>query len=206
MEAVIDEALGDVHGVHALLFLAIIAEDDFMHGRRGVGQVENAFEILTNVIGVQDSIFGGLTNAGAIGECVCEGANQHAEIAAKRAHAADGLRAHRFERQLAIFLHEHRNGEERLEMFFHQHWAGARPTAAVRSGKRLVQIEVHDVHAEAARLDHAGERVHIGAVHVKLGAAGVEQVGDFGDAGLEGAKRGRIGDHERGNVIVDDVF
>ena len=91
-------------------------------------------------------------------------------------------------------------------MAFHQDRACARPAATMRSRKGLVQIEVHDVHAEAARLGHAGERVHIGAVHIELGAAGVEQVGDFGDMGLEGSKRGRIGDHERRNVFVDDVF
>src|SRR2546430_7513612 len=42
VKAVIDEPLGDIHGVHAVLFLAIIAEDDFVHGRRSVGQVEYA--------------------------------------------------------------------------------------------------------------------------------------------------------------------
>ena len=89
VKAVVDEPLGDIHGVHAILFLAIIAEDDFVHGRRSVGKVEYAFQVLADVIRVQHGVFGGLTKAGTVGEDVGEGAHQHSEISAKGAHAAD---------------------------------------------------------------------------------------------------------------------
>src|SRR4029077_19733056 len=56
-----------------------------------------------------------------------------------------------------------------------------------------------------SRLGHAGERVHIGAVHIKLGAPGVEYFRDLRDALLEDAQGRRVCDHQRGDVFVDDI-
>ena len=63
---------------------------------------------------------------------------------------------------------------------------------------------MHHVHAEIAGARDAGQRVHIGAVHVKQGAAFVEDRGDFGDALFEDSQRAGIGDHQRGDVVGDE--
>src|SRR5207253_2323318 len=49
------------------------------------------------------------------------------------------------------------------------------------------------------------QRVHIGAIHIELGAAGVEQFGDFGDPRLEGAQGGRVRHHQGGDIFIDDM-
>ena len=66
-------------------------------------------------------------------------------------------------------------------MLFHQHGAGARAAAAVRRREGLVQVQVHDVHAEIAGPRDAHQRVHVGAVHVEQRAVRVEHLGDFRD-------------------------
>ena len=97
-------------------------------------------------------------------------------------------------------------GRNGFQMLFHQHRARARAAAAVRRRKRLVQVQVHHVHAEIAGARDAGQRVHVGAVHIEQGAARVQQFGNLGDARLERAERGRVGDHQRGDVVGDQVL
>ena len=46
--------------------------------------------------------------------------------------------------------------------------------AAVRNAKRLVQIEMADIHAEIARAAEADLGGHVRAVHVDLAAVGVD--------------------------------
>src|SRR5438045_964775 len=57
MEAVVDEALGDVAGLHAFGSLQTIAEDNLMHRSGLVRKIVKAFELLADVVGVEDSIF-----------------------------------------------------------------------------------------------------------------------------------------------------
>ena len=64
-----------------------------------------------------------------------------------------------------------------------------------------MQVQVHHVHAEIARPRHAGERVHVGPVHVEQGAARVEQFGGLGDARFERSQRGRVCHHQRRDVV-----
>ena len=71
----------------------------------------------------------------------------------------------------------------------------------MRSGKCLVQIQVHHVHAEIAGARHAGERVHVRAVHVKQSAALVQDRGNFRDALFENAERAGIREHQRGHIF-----
>ena len=110
----------------------------------------------------------------------------------------------RFEREpAAVFFDEHRHGQEWLEnAFFTSHGTGAGTAAAVRRGKSLVQIQVHDVDAEIAGPGDAGQRVHVGAVHVEQGALAWRSSAISANLLLEDAERGRIGEHERGDVVV----
>ena len=91
-------------------------------------------------------------------------------------------------------------GRKGSRMLLARHRAGAGAAAAVRRGEGLVQVEVHDVHAEIAGARLADERVHVGAVHVEERALGVEDVGDLVDLALEDAERVRVGEHQRGDV------
>jgi hypothetical protein len=54
--------------------------------------------------------------------------------------------------------------------------------------------------AELPGLRQADLRVHVGAVHVHLPAVGVDDLADLDDGFLEHAVRGRVGDHQRGEV------
>src|SRR5580765_2471539 len=107
MEAVVDEAFGDVHCVDAVAFLAGVAENNFVQGGQGIGKVEYTFEMFTDVVGVEDGVFGSLTHARAIREDVGESADEYTEVSAEGADFSDGGRANSFESEpAAIFLYE----------------------------------------------------------------------------------------------------
>ena len=72
----------------------------------------------------------------------------------------------------------------------------------MRSRKRLVQVQVHNVHAEVARAHFADQCVHVRAVHIEQAALGMKNVGDFVDLLLEDAERVRIGQHQGGDIFV----
>src|SRR5262249_56808562 len=74
--------------------------------------------------------------------------------------------------------------------------------AAVGRRERLVQVELQDVDAHVARLGDTEERVHVRAVHVEETAPGMDRGRDGFDLLLEEAERVRVGDHERGYVVV----
>ena len=60
---------------------------------------------------------------------------------------------------------------------------------------------MHHVDAKIARPRYAREGVHVGAVHVKLRAALVQDGGNFLNALLEDAQGVGIRKHQRGDVI-----
>src|SRR5436309_2343470 len=158
-----------------------------------------------DVVRVENGVLGRLANSGAIREDVSQRAYKYAEIAGERPYFADGVLALGLQRQLAVGpFHENRHWQEWLEESLRRHWARAGTSAAVRRRKSLVQVEMHHVHAEVARTRDAGQRVHVGAVHVQQRALGVEKSGDFADAFLKDPERRRIGDHQRGDVLGDD--
>ena len=66
-----------------------------------------------------------------------------------------------------------------------------------------MQVEVHHIHAVVAGAHQAGERVHVGPVHVQQRAFVVENPGDRADVLLEHPQRVGVGDHQRGHVLID---
>jgi hypothetical protein len=90
--------------------------------------------------------------------------------------------------------------EERLQELLHRHGAGAGAAAAVRGGEGLVEVVVHHVHAEVARLRDADEGVHVRPIHVQQGAGVVDHLGDLDDLRLEPADGARVGEHQRRDV------
>ena len=65
-----------------------------------------------------------------------------------------------------------------------------------------MQVQVHHVHAEVAGPHLAHQRVHVGAVHVKQRALGVQNVGDLVNLVLEDAQRRGVGEHQRRGFFV----
>ena len=103
VEAVVDEALGDVAGLDTPCLLLLIAEDDLVHRWRLVRQFVVAFELFADVVGVEHGVFGGLAQAvRAVREDVGEGADEHAEVAVEHAYAADRVRAVVVEAERAV--------------------------------------------------------------------------------------------------------
>ena len=96
--------------------------------------------------------------------------------------------------------------QERHQVLADADRADARAAAAVRDAEGLVQVEVADVGAEAARLGQPDHRVEVGAVDVDLTAGVVHGGADLLDVDLEDAVRRRVGEHDRGQpvgVLVD---
>src|SRR5947209_7215671 len=91
-------------------------------------------------------------------------------------------------------------GQERREMRFAGDRTDARPAAAMRNAKRLVQVEMRNVGAEVSRCSQSDERVQVGAIDVDLAAVLVQDRTDSIDAGLEDAVRRRIRHHDRGQI------
>ena len=76
----------------------------------------------------------------------------------------------------------------------------------MRSRKRLVKVEVNDVHAHVAGPRDADECVHVGAVHVNETAGFMNDVADLFDVALEESERVWVGQHQSGNIAVRAEF
>ena len=87
-------------------------------------------------------------------------------------------------------------------MFCHADGTYARTATAVGRGERLVQVQVADIRADESRIGQSHLGVHVGAVHVDLCAAGVDDAADFHDFRLEDAVRGGVGYHQGGEFIL----
>ena len=72
----------------------------------------------------------------------------------------------------------------------------------MRRRKRLVQVQVHHVHAEVARPRLAHQRVHVRAVHVEQRALRMQDVGDLVNLALEHADGRGVGQHQRGGIFI----
>ncbi len=171
--------------------LHFVAEDDFVHGWRGIGQIVNAFQPFADVVGVEHGIFRSLPQAvGTIRLDVSQRANEHSEVTVEGTHAPHGLRTVIVKTKGSIgFRGQDRRGQEWFECFLDRYRTRARATATVRSRESFVQVEMHDVDAEVTGAHLAHERIHVGAVHVKESALGVQDVGDLVDVLLEYAER-----------------
>src|SRR5262249_49680937 len=79
-----------------------------------------------------------------------------------------------------------------------------RPPPAVGRRERLVEVHVDDVEAEVPGAREAEQGVEIGAVHVDLNALGMAEPRRFQDARFEQAERVGHGDHQRGDILVEE--
>ncbi len=203
MEAVIHQALGDVFGADAAGFLERAHVQDALVRHAAVAARVQDRVVVTqaggNVVGVQDGDFGGAAQAvRAHQRDVHERDRQDAGRAERsgRDRADLGVAG-----QLALFVHDARQIGRQVRA--HRHGAHAGAAAAVRDAEGLVQVQVGHVRAELAGLGHADHCVHVGAVQVNLAAGLMHQIADFGHGFFEHAVRGRVRDHQRGQLVAD---
>src|SRR6266849_5218019 len=129
-------------------------------------------------------------------------AHEHPEVSEEGSQHADRVGPVVIERQSALALDEPRHRQKRFEMLLHGNRARTRSAAAMRSGKRLVQVEVNNVGAHMARFRDTQKRVHIGAVEVEQRAMLVQHLGNRLDFRLEDSHRIGIRDHQGGDIAV----
>src|SRR5438067_9645869 len=79
--------------------------------------------------------------------------------------------------------------------------ADAGAAASVWNAKRFVEIEMANVGADVAGTAETDLRVHVCAVHVNLAAMRMNDFANLADRGLKYAVSGRVGDHERGEIV-----
>ena len=87
-------------------------------------------------------------------------------------------------------------------MFRHRHRPHARPAAAMRHGKRFVQIQMTHIRADKSGIGQPYLRIHIGAIHKYQPAVFVYNARHFLYAAFKHTVRRRIRDHDTSQVIL----
>ena len=72
----------------------------------------------------------------------------------------------------------------------------------MRSRERLVQIQMHHVHAKVARPRLAHQRIHVRAIHIQQRALRMQNVRNLVNLALEHANGRRIRQHQRGGILI----
>ena len=138
--------------LHALFLLRAGRQDEFMHAIARLRDVVVSGEARLEVIGVEDGVLGNAPQPLPSQRFdIAVRAQDGTGVSVKGAHPADGMRAVVFPGQPFLRFDEAGQREKFLEMRLHADRAGARASRAVRDGKRLVQVHVHDVEAHVAR-------------------------------------------------------
>ena len=168
VEAVVEQALGDVERLHPVRSLDLVGEHDLV--QRGRSRRQSSRGRRSRARGswprAPRHSVDSREAVAAAGTHVRARADEDAEVAVERPHLADRMRPVVLPRQCAVPLDDARARQERLEVVSHRDRPGAGAAAAVRRRERLVQVELQHVDAHVARLGHADQRVHVGAVHV----------------------------------------
>ena len=130
---------------------------------------------------------------------------EHADVAVRdqqNARRAPRRGRHRVNRVRPADFHDRMAGQKRRQVRRDADRPHARPTAAVRNGERLVQVQMANVGADRRGAGQPNLRIHVRAVHVDLAAELVNDVADFLNRILEHAMRRRIRHHQRRQSIA----
>ncbi len=189
MEAIVDEALGDVEGVDVGGLRDDALGHEFVHVVALVRDGIDVLHLALEVVGVEDGHFADLAQAlGAQHADVGVGAHQDAKVAVKGLDAADALlRGGKVEADaihaniliatiaaattstigiVAVAQLYDGAGQEGGQGFGYAHGAHTRTAAAVGRGEGLVQVVVHHVKAQLSGLGDAQEGVKVGPITV----------------------------------------
>ena len=99
-------------------------------------------------------------------------------------------------------LDNSRPRQKRLQQGLARNRPAAWSTTAMRGRKRLVQVQVHHVRPKVPRPRLAHQRVHVRAVHVQQRALRMQNFRDLMHLRLKHPNRRRIGQHQRGRILV----
>ena len=143
MKSVVDQALGDVGGAHTALGLARVTEYTFVQRGRLVRQIVVRLQQGAQIVGIQHRIERGIAQSvAAVSQDVGQRADVHAHVAVEGAHSSDGLRQIVIPGPAIAATNQARLRQERDQVALHRYGTGAGASAAVRSGKRFVQIQM----------------------------------------------------------------
>ena len=198
MEAVVHQPFGQVVDLEAATaFERAQVEDAFMGHPAAGPPIEHGvmgIKPFGNPVGRQQGHGTGLAQAGAA---------HHADIhPADRqdAGAAPGGPAHRPDRLVAATGHQGMAGQEGHQVGRHRDRSHPRTTAAMGDAEGLVQVEMADIGAKAARFAEAHLGIEVGAIEVHLAAMAMHQGADGLDRRFKHPMGGGIGDHQGGQL------
>ena len=205
MKSLVDQRLGEIERGDAGILEEAVVEQHLVHAGAGKGLAERSGEPHPQVVGVEHGILGDLPQAiRAMAHHVAERADEHAHLAMKAFQPPNRLRRRPYRMldqfEALVAVHEPRQRRVGGERRGKRHRAAARPAAAMRGRKGLVQVEMQRVDAKIGRPHPADDRVEIGAVAIKERAGCVDGGGDLQDLVLEEAARVRVGQHQRGDI------
>ena len=202
----LQKTLRDIEGAHPGLALERRRRDDaLVHHRAIEREVVGTAEAFAEPVGVEDGDLGDLGQSVPAVQCdVRPGAKQHERVAMPGMDATNRLSRRRVPERFAD-THRPRSRQQLDEVTGDGDRSSARPPAAVRGRKRLVQIEVDDVKAHVPGAHDAEDRVQVGAVVVQKPPDAVDHLCDFEDLFFEQAERVRVREHHPGNVSVQDL-
>ena len=201
MEPVVDEALGHVvDGDPGVPGDATQVEDALVGDEAVPAGVEDGVVVpqaCRHIVGCQQGVGGG--GAESLG-------THHGDV-----HPRDGQDACRTPRCARDGARaggrsgrgdEGGGGQERREVGPHTDRTDARSATAVGDAEGLVEVEVADVCSEVPRFGDSDERIEVGPVKVHLTAVVMDEGADLCHPLLEHAVRGRVGDHEAGQLVA----
>ena len=200
MDAKVDQSFGDIERTNARCACDLPFEQCLVH-RDAVDCLRVDFaELDLKIICVEHRDFAHLTQPLCPQRTnIGPRAHQHAKVAVKDFHAADALRG---SKQLVAgvgFAHTW-TGQKWRERCGATDRAAAGATAAVRGGKRLVQVVVHKIEAQIAGARDTKDRVEVRAVAIHQSACFVYQPRYLVYVLLKDAERVGVGQHQTGGT------
>ena len=203
MYAAVYESFCHVRSAHSrFVFELLHRQHEFVHTSALADGIEIAY-FLTQIIGVEHRRFGSLAQSlAAERDDIRQRFEAHAEVAVKRAHFAYRISSP-VETEPFVRPYYARGRQEGRERRLASHGTCPRTAAAVRSGKGLVQVEVHDVEAHIAGTHYAHHGVEVRPVVIHQTARSVHYLRDFQHVLLEQSERVGVGEHKRCRILSD---
>ena len=197
MVAEVHQTLGDIALVDArTLFYRAAFQDQLMTYtacRSGINDTVRILKLSGQVIGVQD---------GRLRHCLKTFRTQQADVSVRdRQDTGATIRSRGYRIQVAAPKHRMLR-QERNQMLGHADRAYAGTTTSVRRREGLMQVQVTYIGADRTRICQSNLRVHVGAIHIKLSTASVNDLAHLLDVHLEDTMRRRIGNHAGSQTLL----
>ena len=222
VEAEVDQPFGNVQRANLGRTSDLALQHGLVHAHAVIGDWVGVLQLHAHIVRIQYRRFADLAQTCRAKRAnVCPGPYQHSEVAIECFHAANRF----FRRKKFIrVIPEGRSERATIYIWLeidgaccapplrinHPHprprqkWGQCRraanrtrtgATAAMGRGKGFVQVVMHEIEADLARLDDAQNGVEVRAVTIHQAARFVHKLRHFADVFLEQANRIRVGQH-----------